>query len=309
MTTRTSPRRKLYGTAIFTVSFLLSSFAAVTLTSTPAFATDPCSTVPGSGGSPGGGGYDPEAPDPAEQGPQLTPLEMKTYVANNESLHGLAGDPHVYPDSKGHPTVGIGFNLDRAGAQARLESVGANYAAVRAGTQNLTPLQIITLFEGDFYAAIANLKTVIYNFDRLTSARQLVLIDMMYNMGPAKFREFKRMIGAVNVGDFYRAGLEMKNSTWATQVGARATRNIKLMQQGAVCDPKDVPKGVPTPGGGAGGATYPNGVVVVGSPFTGGGGISNFIYTETIYCVTTTVSVSGPNGVTTYGSNTVCYSA
>ncbi|MEZ0072587.1 glycoside hydrolase family protein [Planotetraspora sp. GP83] len=308
MTTRRTLRRKLFGTALLTVSLTLSSFATVTLTSTPAYATDPCATVPGSGGSPGGGGYDPEAPDPAEQGPQLTPLEMKAYVANNESTHGLAGDPHVYPDSKGHPTVGVGFNLDRADAPALLQSVGANYAAVRAGTQNLTPLQITTLFEGDFYAAIANVKTVIYNFDRLTSSRQVVLIDMMYNMGPGKFRQFTRMIGAVNVGDFYRAGLEMKNSTWATQVKGRATRDANLMQQGAVCDPKDVPKGVPTPSGGGGGATYPNGVVVVGSPFSGGGGISNFIYTETIYCVTTTVSTSGPNGVTVYGSNTVCYS-
>ncbi|GAA4584254.1 hypothetical protein GCM10023194_23660 [Planotetraspora phitsanulokensis] len=301
MTTRTTPPLRLLAAVLLMMTFTLS---AIALTSTPAHADplpDPCTTTPGSPGTPGGGGYDPEAPDPAEQGPQLTLLEMKTYIANNESLHGLAGDPHVYPDSKGNPTVGIGFNLNRPGAQARIESVGANYAAVRAGTQDLTPLQIITLFENDFYAAIANLRTVIYNFDRLTSARQLVLIDMMYNMGAARFREFTRMIAAVNVGDFNRAGLEMKNSLWAKQVGARATRNIKLMQQGAVCDPKDLPKGVPSTG--VGGAAYPNGVVVVGSPFSGGGGALNYIYWETTTCVTT---VGTMNGVT-YEGTTYCY--
>ena len=36
----------------------------------------------------------------------------------------------AYTDSRGYRTVGIGFNLDAAGAQKKIEALGVNYHAV-----------------------------------------------------------------------------------------------------------------------------------------------------------------------------------
>jgi len=59
-------------------------------------------------------------------------------------------------------------------------------------------------------------------------AVQLVLVDMRFNLGPGRFRHFKKMIAAVNDQDFGRAAAEMKDSRWYTQVGQRARTLVKI---------------------------------------------------------------------------------
>lgn len=41
--------------------------------------------------------------------------------------------PCMYVDTAGHPTIGIGFNLDRGDARSIITSLGLNYDNVRAG--------------------------------------------------------------------------------------------------------------------------------------------------------------------------------
>ncbi|WP_433511317.1 hypothetical protein ACQP2T_46970 [Nonomuraea sp. CA-143628] len=310
MTPRRVPRRQLLATVVATTSLLLSALTTITVAATPAFADGPCSTSAGGGPGGSGPGGIPDDPDQdPSQEPQLTPEQMEAYVAENESRNGLYGDTHVYMDSAvpPHPTVGVGFNLDRSDAEALLTAVGANYAAVRAGTQDLTPLQIITLFKGDYRAAVANVGRVIDNFNTLSSARQVVLIDMMYNLGPTRFGQFTGVINAVKSGNFLGASIQMQNSKWAKQVGNRAKKGMRLMSQGAVCDPRDMPRYVPvSPGGGGGWTQYPGGVEAM--PWSGGNGDSDFwmklksIASEVV-CYTMTVTVTGPNG--TYTASTV----
>ena len=54
-----------------------------------------------------------------------------------------------YIDSRGIPTVGVGFNLKRSDADQKLKSVGANPIKVKQGKQELTNNQIETLLVGD----------------------------------------------------------------------------------------------------------------------------------------------------------------
>lgn len=57
----------------------------------------------------------------------------------------------MYKDKENHPTIGIGCNLDKKGAQKELEGVGADYNAVLNGSQCLNATQILTLFKEDMH--------------------------------------------------------------------------------------------------------------------------------------------------------------
>jgi lysozyme len=66
----------------------------------------------------------------------------------------------------------------------------------------------------------------------LNRARQDVVIDMLYNLGPTRFNGFRRMHAAILRGDFDAAAAEMLDSRWATQVGRRARHLSNIMKTG-----------------------------------------------------------------------------
>ena len=114
----------------------------------------------------------------------------------------------VYKDTEGHPTVGVGFDLDRGDAKAKIEALGLDYAKVKAGTQDLTDDQVYKLLDGDMDTAITDLKSVFPKFTDLSDVGQRVIVDMMFNLGKTKFLGFKKMIDAVKAGDFAKAADE-----------------------------------------------------------------------------------------------------
>lgn len=214
----------------------------------------PVGTVPAHAGSaPIGkdqpGTPQPNGPCPSNRVPREMQVgELKAFIAGHESTHGLAGDPHVYLDSLGIPTVGIGFNLDRPDAAATLAAVGANYADVRAGRADLTQEQITKLFEITVAEATTHVRQLVPGFDRLSNVRKAVLIDMMFNLGPTRLAQFRNMLAALTESDFAAAAREMQNSSWYSQTGNRARQDVDLMQRGFLCDvpePRFTPPGPP----------------------------------------------------------------
>ncbi len=139
---------------------------------------------------------------------------------------------HVYTDTAGHPTVGIGFNLDRGDARTQLAGVGADYDAVRAGRQDLTTDQINQLFSHDVSGAVDTARGYYTGFDQLDVTRQRVLTNMAFNMGGDTLGQFHTLHAALTNGNYNAAADAMQHSAWARQVGDRATRLIDHMRTG-----------------------------------------------------------------------------
>jgi GH24 family phage-related lysozyme (muramidase) len=154
-------------------------------------------------------------------------------TAGQQMTEGFEGPRnHVYNDTEGHPTVGIGFNLDRADAASQLASVGADYHQVRSGQADLTDDQMNSLFANDYAAARQKAADIVGpSFDNLNQARQDVVTDMTFNMNN-KVSNFHTMLGDIRSGDYSGAADAMLDSRWAGQVGNRATEDAEKMRNG-----------------------------------------------------------------------------
>lgn len=117
----------------------------------------------------------------------------------------------LYEDTVGKKTIGYGRNLSDTGISAQ----EAEYLL-------MADIARFTLLVRDKLPWTAALST----------ERQAVLINMAFNMGIAGLLGFKKMLAAVQAADYEQAANEMLASTWATQVGARATRLAEQMRTG-----------------------------------------------------------------------------
>jgi lysozyme len=79
---------------------------------------------------------------------------------------------------------------------------------------------------------LPRLRMIFPDLDSLSPARQEVLLNMMYNLGPNRLATFKKMIASVKAKDFDKACFEMLNSKWADQVGKRAVDLAEKMRRG-----------------------------------------------------------------------------
>jgi GH24 family phage-related lysozyme (muramidase) len=130
----------------------------------------------------------------------------------------------------GVKTIGVGFNLERSDANERICSIGLNYNDVKSGLVSLTTEEVYLLLGKDIDTAILTANTLFKNFTTLSPVRQIILVDMSFNLGHTRLSKFVRFIDAINKGNWVRASSEMQNSLWAKQVGRRAVSNINGMK-------------------------------------------------------------------------------
>ena len=128
----------------------------------------------------------------------------------------------VYLDTMGIPTIGIGFNLNRYDAMNRLKGLGLDYNKVRNGQQYLTDKQIYSLFKEDLQEAIQSAMSFLPNFQEHSAKVQSVIIDMAFNLGSYRLKQFKNFREALINKDYQTASNEMINSKWYGQVGNRS---------------------------------------------------------------------------------------
>jgi lysozyme len=119
----------------------------------------------------------------------------------------------AYRDSLGILTIGVGFNIDGEHGGG-LDDDEINFILSRRVNRAATAAHLYPWF------------------DNLDEPRQLVVVDMIYNMGPAIFAMFKATHAAIAARDYARAALQMKNSRWHSQVGDRAAKLERIMETG-----------------------------------------------------------------------------
>lgn len=107
-----------------------------------------------------------------------------------------------YTDSVGKLTIGIGRNLDDVG---------------------ISKQEALAMLTHDIDTARNELLTHYPSFEQLSPTRMDACINMVFNMGIARFSGFKRFIKALLDHDYELAAIEMLDSKWARQVGYRAT--------------------------------------------------------------------------------------
>jgi GH24 family phage-related lysozyme (muramidase) len=178
----------------------------------------------------------PETPQRAEPQAELEPRaepqhtdnlynHCRNFIPKNEGIRN-----EVYKDSEGIPTIGIGFNLQRSDAKRMLSSLGYDYDQLLSGRSKLSDEDMWKLFDNDLRSAISDAGRLVSNFDRLPDSARLVIVDMVFNLGPSRFSKFRKAIRAFERLDFGTAADEMVNSRWYHQVGDRSKRNVGIIR-------------------------------------------------------------------------------
>ena len=125
----------------------------------------------------------------------------------------------IYLDHLGLPTHGIG-HLITEWDEEYSKPVGTPVSEERVNQ----------CFEVDVQGTIKECKLLYNDFDDLPEEVQLIIANMMYNMGRPRLSRFHKMKKAIDNRDWYEAAYEMTNSKWYKQVPNRAGRLVVRMQ-------------------------------------------------------------------------------
>ena len=90
--------------------------------------------------------------------------------------------------------------------------------------------RVAELFEKDIGWTISDCQKLVPDFDMLPEEVRLIVANMMFNLGAKRLSGFKRLLAAVERGDWNSAADEMLDSKWARQVPARSGRLVTRMR-------------------------------------------------------------------------------
>jgi lysozyme len=125
----------------------------------------------------------------------------------------------IYLDHLGLPTHGIGHLILSSDMEYGQE-VGTPVSEDRVNE----------CFAKDVETVLSESLQLYPNFQVLPEEVQLIIANMMFNMGRPRLSKFKGMKAAVDAGDWHRAAVEMVDSKWYQQVTNRADRLVQRMR-------------------------------------------------------------------------------
>jgi lysozyme len=130
-----------------------------------------------------------------------------------------------YEDSKGILTIGVGHNIEANGLPLDILPYVIRHGGITIEMEN-------NLLEQDLQIAEEELLHQHPWVEELNYARRAVLIDMSFNMGLPVLNKFVKTLQYAKEGKWEDCSKEMLDSTWARQVGPRATRLSRIMYTG-----------------------------------------------------------------------------
>ena len=136
-------------------------------------------------------------------------MDYMRLIAQLRKHEGVEHKP--YTDTVGKLTIGVGRNLDDRG---------------------LSDHEIDFLLQNDIQLVEEELDQWWSHWRSLNQTRQLVVADMMFNMGRPRLSQFKMFLAALQAANYEMASTEMLDSKWASQVKGRATTLADMMSTG-----------------------------------------------------------------------------
>ena len=125
----------------------------------------------------------------------------------------------IYNDHLGYATFGIGHLVIDSDPEHGQE-IGTAVSEDR----------VIEAFNSDVQTVLADCEQLYYGFNVLPEEVQLIIANMMFNMGRPRLSKFKGMKAGVDAQDWNKAADEMIDSAWYRQVPNRAGRLVKRMR-------------------------------------------------------------------------------
>ncbi len=133
-------------------------------------------------------------------------------LLRNDLIRHESWENKAYTDTVGKLSIGVGHNLDDLGLSDDV-------------------IDIILL--ADIDDAEKALDKINLCWREIKSGdRQLVLLNMAFNLGETRLRSFKKMWFAIERAQYDVAADEMVDSKWYGQVGIRAVELVRRMRAG-----------------------------------------------------------------------------
>lgn len=133
----------------------------------------------------------------------------------------------IYFDSKGLATMGIGHLITKEDPEYyQLKDLSLKLVK----KVEISKERVEELFKKDMESCINDCTKVFPNFEKMKEELQLIIANMIFNLGVTKFLQFNNLINAINKKNYSKAADEMKDSLWYKEVKGRAARLTKEMK-------------------------------------------------------------------------------
>ena len=142
---------------------------------------------------------------------RLKPNSFDLLITDLKKHEGLELFPYLDTADPPKTTIGYGRNLDDRG----ISEEEAEAMLRREATEHYDELVTALPWVAD-----------------LPDHVQVVLANMAFNLGLTRLLQFRNMLAALESGDMPKAGSEMMDSRWATQVKGRAVDLQELLLNG-----------------------------------------------------------------------------